>query len=121
MICIGKHYINSKKLYTFWFSFLSPPSLPQKPHDTGGDGNKDREKNWSTELSNLCPGRLVMLLIRKKKKVIWRRSSLIMKIISFHYGNIDLETWVRFQTEMSRKLSKSGNVAQRRVKGKFTD
>ena len=68
MLCIGKHYINSKKLYTFWFSLLSPPSLPQISHDIGGDGNKEREKNWSTELSNLCPGRTVMLLIRKKKK-----------------------------------------------------
>ena len=47
MLCIGKHYINSKKLYTFWFSLLSPPSLPQIPHDIGGDGNKENQNVYN--------------------------------------------------------------------------
>ena len=29
MLCIGKNYVNAKALYVFWFSSLSPPSLPQ--------------------------------------------------------------------------------------------
>lgn len=52
-----------------WFSSLLLPTLPQTPHDVGGSGNREIEKSRNTELSNVCSGGRVMLLIKKKKSL----------------------------------------------------
>lgn len=86
MLSVGKHYINSKKLYAFWFS---QPSLPQT-NDIRRCGNREWEKSRGTELSNLCPEGTMILLI-KNENIIGRELSLTVKIIRFH---MEILIWV---------------------------